>query len=379
DEVLGALESGIDIEKRINEIYKRCRTSEQIQEAFNQLQVDLSDQIQSTYKAAQSKLLEHFDEEVRHKLQIQESQTSQRLNRYGDWLWALAATELGDAADFSLGDYRFSLKTRPAGDDGPPIPLGTYSMLRPQDSARPAPSADEHTFRPGHPLAEALIARALSRELPPVELELDYAARGSRVSLVERLRGKAGWLRVEKLAIDSLDREETLLLVGLTDDGRMLASDTCEKLLSIPARIGSTAALDGQIESQLESALQAQLNRLIADSQERNTKFFYAESEKLDSWAADLRDSLKRELDNLEVEIRDAKKAVRFAPNLEAKIAAKRHVNELEVRRNEKRRNLQDEEDDISRKQDAMLDEVEARLKQKMSRQQVFTIRWRVT
>src|SRR5450759_4206701 len=41
DEVLGALESGVDFEKRIAEIYQNCRTPSEIDAAFNQLQSEL--------------------------------------------------------------------------------------------------------------------------------------------------------------------------------------------------------------------------------------------------------------------------------------------------------------------------------------------------
>ena len=75
DEVLGALESGIDIEKRINEIYKRCRTAEEIQSAFDQLQRDLDEKIQATMQDARTKLLENFDEDVHHKLRFTQADT----------------------------------------------------------------------------------------------------------------------------------------------------------------------------------------------------------------------------------------------------------------------------------------------------------------
>jgi hypothetical protein len=41
DEVLGAIESGVDFEKRIASIYQKCRTTEQIQFEFDQLQHEL--------------------------------------------------------------------------------------------------------------------------------------------------------------------------------------------------------------------------------------------------------------------------------------------------------------------------------------------------
>ena len=45
DEILGAIESGVDFEKRIAAIYQRCRKPEEIQTAFDQLQLELSFEI----------------------------------------------------------------------------------------------------------------------------------------------------------------------------------------------------------------------------------------------------------------------------------------------------------------------------------------------
>lgn len=41
DEVLGAVESGVDLEKRIAAIYQQCRKTEEIQTAFDRLQLEL--------------------------------------------------------------------------------------------------------------------------------------------------------------------------------------------------------------------------------------------------------------------------------------------------------------------------------------------------
>lgn len=52
DEVLGAVESGVDFEKRIASIYQRCRTPEQIQLEFDALQRELDDEIAAGQKDA---------------------------------------------------------------------------------------------------------------------------------------------------------------------------------------------------------------------------------------------------------------------------------------------------------------------------------------
>jgi len=378
DEVLGALENGIDFEKRINDIYKRCRSSEQIQQAFDQLQKDLNEQITATFQTARTKLLGNFDEDVHHKLRLRQTETQQRLDRYSDWLWALTATELAGRADFDPTDHCFTLRRVPEGIPPDGIAPGRYRLLPPQDKDRSKELDADFHYRPGHPLAQGLLARAKDRVLPCRELHLDYAGRGARVSLVERLLGQSGWLRVEQLTIASLDTEDTLVVTGVTDDGHVLDRETCEKLLTVPARLGDEISPDDATKDRIESALQSQVHRTLADSQRRNETFFDAESDKLDRWADDLKENLERELKSIEIEIRDAKKAKRLAADLQSKIEAQKHINELEQQRNQKKRSLYDAQDEIENSKDSLIAEVEARLQQQTSRQEVFTVRWGV-
>src|SRR5207253_6377830 len=72
DEVLGALESGVDFEKRINGIYQTCRTPDEINAAFDKLQHELESEIDVALTDARSKLLENFDDEVHRKLKLRE-------------------------------------------------------------------------------------------------------------------------------------------------------------------------------------------------------------------------------------------------------------------------------------------------------------------
>jgi superfamily II DNA/RNA helicase len=61
DEVLGAVESGVDFEKRIAAIYQQCRTPEQIQFEFDQLRRELEIEIAAGQRDAREKLLDNFD------------------------------------------------------------------------------------------------------------------------------------------------------------------------------------------------------------------------------------------------------------------------------------------------------------------------------
>ena len=97
DEVLGAVESGVDFEKRIAAIYQKCRTPEQIQFEFDQLQRELETEIAAGQRDAREKLLDNFDQEVVEKVRIQ---SHDFLDRFNEQLWRLTRYLLADYARF---------------------------------------------------------------------------------------------------------------------------------------------------------------------------------------------------------------------------------------------------------------------------------------
>src|SRR5205823_6037306 len=102
DDVLGAVESGIDFEKRIAGIYQQCRTPQQISFEFDALQRDLEAEIAEGHRDAREKLLNNFDQEVVEKVRIQSHEV---LDRFTERLWLLARHALRDHATFSETDH----------------------------------------------------------------------------------------------------------------------------------------------------------------------------------------------------------------------------------------------------------------------------------
>ncbi len=68
DDVLGSIESGVDFERRILDIYQQCRSLKEIEQAFQSLQAELDQTIQSRLQDTRRILLENFDEDVHSRL-----------------------------------------------------------------------------------------------------------------------------------------------------------------------------------------------------------------------------------------------------------------------------------------------------------------------
>ncbi len=81
DEILGALENGVDFEKRVLDIYQSCRMPEEINAAFDALRKDMESRIDVRMTEARSLLLERFDGDVRRRLKVAGEQVKETLSK----------------------------------------------------------------------------------------------------------------------------------------------------------------------------------------------------------------------------------------------------------------------------------------------------------
>jgi len=366
DEVLGAIESGVDFEKRIAAIYQTCRKTDEIQTAFNQLQLELSLEIDESMTRTRQKLLEHFDDEVREKLKVRDESSKEYLNRYERLLMQLTRHELDGHAEF-IGDSSFRLTTQPFPKQDTAIPLGLYEL--------PRRSGDAHLYRLNHPLAEALILRAKAHELPSVEICFDHSRHEGKVSALQSLIGKQGHLAVWLFSVESLEQaEDHLIVVAITDDGEVLDEETANRLLTLPGEIvRQGVTVEGTRLNEIAAGRQDVIQRGIS---ERNARFFEAEAEKLEGWADDLKVGLEREIKELDRQIKEARRAATVALTLEEKLAGQKSVKVLEAERSTKRRTLFDAQDRVDAQRAELITQIEGKLEQKVDVKSFFTIRW---
>ncbi|MBW1965042.1 MAG: DEAD/DEAH box helicase [Deltaproteobacteria bacterium] len=362
DEVLGSLESGVDIERRIAQVYQECRTSQEIQSAFDALQAELDTQIQARLAETRQSLLENFDEDVRSRLRVSQRKTVETLSQRERWLLDLTRIELNGHAEFDPALPRF----RYTGTDAR---KGWYNLDWKQAEAK-----SEHFYRQDHPLAVQLIERAISRDLPPAEVRLNYSGYESKISILEQLVGQTGWLELSKLMVEALNTDEFLIFAAQTDDGQILDEEICGKLLLLPGQLGNPCSEVPDLSGLRQTEVQAKLDNI----DKRNGEFFDEEVLKLDRWSEDLKQGLEREIKDIDKQIREVRKTAALAQSLQDKLAAQKIIKSLEKMRNNKRRELFDAQDAIDVQREELIENIEKQLKQRRSVQTLFCIRWKV-
>jgi len=370
DEVLGAIGSGVDFERRIADIYQNCREPSEIKASFEQLQLDLSGEINAAMVKTRRILLENFDEEVQDKLRVRAEDSRGARSRFERMLMDLSQAELGDCASFD--DAGFSLKRVPDGIETSGlagIELGRYEL--------PRRSGDAHLYRIHHPLAQWITHQAKARALDGAKLVFDYDGYGTKVSTLESYRGKAGWLTLKLISVEALgNQEQHLLVAASTADGIALAEDDPEKLLRLPATTQVASLFNNAGDATLLADVATRKTELLHGMNQRNLGYFEQEVQKLDAWADDLKLGLEQDIKEIDREIKEVRRTAATSPTLEEKLSWQKKQRELEGKRSKLRRDLFARQDEVEAQRNDLISQLERQLEQRIEERTLFTIEW---
>ena len=365
DDVLGIADN-IDIESRILEIYQQCRTEDEINEAFERLQKDMSAVIDKRMEATRDQVLKNFDINVQEHLRTRQNDTGAFLNRYQHIFWELTKFVLSSAAVFDDDTHTFTLKAPVAGQR-----VGRYALLSTDTDASP--------YRLNDTLAQHVINTALSYNLSQcADVTFDESALAMNAGLPEYMQGESGYLVLGNLSVSSFEDERYALFTAFTESGKPISQEDCEKLFLNGGCENGTYDLPQGIADSLDRnfAQHAKAKLSVIDS--RNLDFIRQEEDRIFAWENDMLKVLGDEIDTVKSAIRQAERNARQATSLQEKLECERKVDDLSRKRRRLHNELNEKEDEVRKKRKAMMEELDKRIIQSSNTDRVFTIHWTI-
>jgi superfamily II DNA or RNA helicase len=370
DEILGAVESGIDFEKRILEIYRRCKTREEIDAAFQQLQADLAPQIEKGIQAARQTLLDRFDPDVHDKLKVREENTKETLDRISRLFWSLTRYMLRDQATFDDARLTFYMHAPPENA----LLAGRYELIsKSKDNV-----VGEFLYRMSHPLGEWVLNAGKTTPTPTSRVCFDLSRHRLRNALVERVKGQSGWLTLQLLVIDSFDTDELLLFSGVTDTGRSMDQETCEKLFLCDGEVVALETVPASIAPRLEQESKQHLDAAITGLLDANNKLFQEECERIEKWAKDIEEAAELRLNDVKKQIDVVRRRIRVATTIDEQLACQNEMSDLETQKKRQRREIEAIEDSTVDKRESLIQRLKKRMTHRQTTSTLFTLRWEV-
>lgn len=280
DEILGAIEDGMDFERAVFGILQTCRTSAEINTAFDQLQLELEEVIEER-RARGKSLLQGFDDRLRDHLQVAEAKAREALDRrtslLRDFLLGSLAVHGAQVTEEEPGVYRFSTPSQ--------FLLRSEELLDPgyrgtfhRDGRYEAPYLTKR-----HPLVRTALGVHLGAGWRAA-VKLAYTG-NHNIHGVDELVGQRGWWLNFRVSFAGFETEDHLLQLGLVvRDGGLavsdLMSDNLHRITMEPGVWRSDVPLppEGVVEEWMAERVAA----LEAEIMERNAQYYVERREALD-------------------------------------------------------------------------------------------------
>ena len=367
DEVLGSLDSCIDFERRLNNIYNTCRTEREIAAAFDELQSELDEIIKERVKNTRKSLLENFDEEVINKLRVRQCDDTNRTNIYNRHLWAVSISALQNKIDNIDEDkYMFSLP-EPLADN---IPAGTYIINKDSEECI--------QLRYGHPLGQFVVKKTLAQDIDDETITFDLSAYPFKVSLLEQYKNKSGYACVYRLVTSNeYDGEEQIIACAQVDDGEMLPEEFVYKLLELDCINYQTLSLQND-EEQFEDEFSKRLKVYKDKIDDRTNNYVDYEITKYEMWADDQLVPLRNEVMTLNKEYEAIRRQIRKEHNAATKLQLKKDESQKSKLLRQKRSKLMMLEDEYNDKVDDMTERLQKSMLNNIDSSVMFRFRWEI-
>lgn len=368
DEVLGLIESGLDFEKKLHQICNECRTPKEIEKSFEALRKELDKNIESRMQKTKKLLFEHFDEDVHQRLRLKLDSAREELSKVEKLFWSLSKIQLHKIADFNDNDLSFYLHKSPEKD----FSKGLYNLI----SKSHANIQSNYLYRLSHPLGEYCIDKAKTLNTRDEHLIFDISNHPVKISLLENLKGKKGYLSLKKLIIESFGLDEKLFFISITENGEVLDNEVAEKLFRCLVKEIKPITINGEYKDNLNRVFESAKEQYLTEIYEYHQQFFKEEYERIDKWENDMLLSAEKELKDVREKLKVIGREIRAAESLEVLANLQKKESELKNKRRRLRRDIDDIEDEISEKANQMKKELESRLKQRIYTEEIFTISW---
>lgn len=372
DEVLGAIEEGVDFEKRVLAILKTCRTDEEINHAFDSLQRELEGTIAQKMTQAQQQLFEHFDADVRERLKIRGQSAQVALDRVGERFWRLAHWGLDRKATFDDARLGLELPTALA----PDVPAGRYRLISAVRTEAEFAATEAHLLRLSSPMGQWLINTAKCQTLRPAIVRFDVSGHDRKISMLKPLVGRSGWLRLDKLTLDSDAREEFLLFTAITDGGENIDQEQSQRLMDVPGIVVADADVSPAASERLAADADRLADATLSRASEAGDGRFRAVQLQVNQWADDKIAAAEAEISSIRRETRAARRRAELAETISAQQEAQEQISQLEAERRRAFRMLDDVEATVEAQRRSLLEQLKARCRRRHSTSCLFTLRF---
>jgi len=336
DSILGSMEDGAEIAKSIIDIYTQCRSVEEINEAFDDLQSQFRDDIDKAIEQTKNDLLENFDEDLQNYFADVIDSAEKSISDIEKTFWRLSKCVLPDA---SFDDSKYSF-----------VFNGVAYAFH--------PSNGEIKYTTQSELGQKVLAQA--SQIPYIEGKVifDISNYQYNISTISALQGKHGFLSLRKLVIDSFETDEQLVINGVLDDGTIIDEDTCDKLFRLCTVETVGTVLRNASTEYLYQNSDLLVQRFLRENAETNNQYLTNQIALIDKWAEDKIQGTQLAVEIMREQRKELQKMVDLSDNIQEKEELEEKIVRITQRIKKSWIDLATAEEDIEEQRKKMISQL---------------------
>lgn len=381
DEILGTLSDGLDFERAVADIFQNCRTPDEIESAFDELQARLGDQKEQMLSETKQLVLENLNPTVAEKLRVIKSNVDKYLERRKDIFWRLTLDLLDpqlfvnhdrkifgqyedqvmdwDSAEGKYGfffGYQLDFTKKDAAREK--FRLQTMSRrLRKQERMYP------QTYNPTTDYGRRIVAGGAALETPSAHM----------VSRVPDMSGERGLLRISVYKRTTPTEAYNMIVTFVSDGGSELKIDAGAFFDNIES-VGEFQR--SKFQNFLDMFHDKKVKAVAAKDKRASDDMLKNEIEKLNRWAFEEKNSLKYQIKSLESKLLNLKKKFKAEKVLADKIQIGAEIETLKSKISDLQMNTFEKQGDTDKRAAALIAGRKRALKHTAEIQDVMLCSW---
>lgn len=381
DEILGTLSDGVDFERAVASIFDLCRTTEEINRAFDALQESLGVKREEKLEEAKQLVLENLSPTTQEKLHIMKKRVDDYLERRKQIFWDMSVVMLKkNHKDLFINEDKkvFGQFKEQVFDLPSTINFGNSFNFKldfsKRDNSRFMLSSERKAlwraatpFNPDSYWGKKLIDEALNTPLASYHL---------CIKPTEKLAsGSKGRLVLSDFKMNMPENTHHLIATIIDENGSLLnlqARDIFDNVDHIEEE-----TLMGYYD------LLRQLHTQNVEKYEKSEKkridnILRSEVDKLNRWLVDEKQSIHLKADKLKNKITSLKRQFKLEKNFNEKLALEAEIKKLQSEMNNNEFNVFDIERELEKKCNRLIGGKKRSLKMNYSIEPVFDVTWSV-
>ncbi len=365
DEILGIMDNDSNMELSIAEIYKNCRTEDEIDNAFNTVQEKFNSEIAENIDKAKAKIIDNFEEDLQQYFSDMMDSTEKNISAIEKNFWLLTKLILNNKAEFN--DANMTINIKNFGEYN-----GTYKISSRNEDDRFI------DFNSNTKLGKYILEEASKISNKKAHVLFDISNYPFNLKEVSNLKGSKGIISFNKIKISSYEEEEYLFSCGRSTDGEILDNELINKMFRLELIENPNDLLNEKVLNEVDEDVNIYSNKIFNESTERNNSYLNKEILKINEWAEDKIQGIENSVEMMREQRKELRKQSDLCTNSLDKIDIEEKISKITKKISSSWMELSEAEEIVETKRNKMISDIKKENMKHSELKNIFNISYEV-